>query len=141
VCMCMCVCSRVRVRACVRVCVFVCVCVCVPVKKITSQNLWPRINSSSRGFKETRSFFWRRQPRNFENMTLVASRREHFRAIFLVAQLSPRRGVLEQMNSLASCQRRRHSVEPRALMCPFKHSDLIAWSLFKLIGHPTHKYL
>jgi len=25
-----------------------------------------------------RSFFWRRQPRNFENVILVARRREHF---------------------------------------------------------------
>ena len=89
-----------------------------------------------------RGFFFRRQPLNFENMTLVARRREHFcffLATFLVAQLSPKRSVLVQKNSLASCQRCRHSVEPRALMCPFKHSDLIAWSL--LIGHPTHKYL
>jgi len=84
----------------------------------------------------------RRQPRNFENTTLVARQREHFRgflAIFLVAQISPRRGVLVQKNSLASCQRCRHSVEPRALTCPFKQSDLIAWSL--LSSHPTHKYL
>jgi len=71
-------------------------------------------------------------PRKFENMTLVARRREHFRvflAMFLVAQLSPKRGVLVHKISLASCQRCRHSVEPRALTCPFKHSDLIAWSL------------
>jgi len=75
-------------------------------------------------------------------MTLVARRREHFRvilAIFLVAQLSPKRGVLVHKNSLASCQRCRHSVKPRALACSFKHSDLIAWSL--LIWHPIHKYL
>jgi len=84
----------------------------------------------------------RRQLRNFENMPLVARQRKHFRgflAIFLVAQLSPKRGVLVRKNSLASFQRCRHSVEPRALTCPFKHSDLIAWSL--MIGHPTHKYL
>jgi len=36
-------------------------------------------------------------------------------------------------------QRCRHSVEPRTLTCPFKHSDLIARSL--LSWHPTHKYL
>jgi len=30
--------------------------------------------------------------------------------------------------SLASCQRCRHSVQPRALKCPFKQSDLSAWS-------------
>jgi len=77
-------------------------------------------------------FFLRRQPRNFESMTLVARRREHFRgfwAILFVAQLSPKRGVLVHKNSLASCQRCRHSVEPRALKCLFKRSDLIAWSL------------
>jgi len=75
-------------------------------------------------------------------MTLVVRWREHFRgflAIFLVAQLSPKKGVSVQKNSYASCQRCRHSVEPRALTCPFKHSDLIAWSL--LSWHPTHKYL
>ena len=55
------------------------------------------------------------------------------------AQLSPKRGVLVHKHSLASCQRCRHSVEPRALTCPFKHSDLIAWSLLR--WHPTHKYL
>jgi len=78
----------------------------------------------------------------FENMTLVARRRERvwgFLAIFLVAQPSPKRSVLVQKKSLASCQQCRHSVEPRALTCPFKQSDLIAWSL--LIGQPAHKYL
>jgi len=38
-------------------------------------------------------FFWQRQPRNFENVTLVPHRREHFQiflAIFLVAQLPPK---------------------------------------------------
>jgi hypothetical protein len=51
-------------------------------------------------------------------VTLVARRREHFRdflAIFLVAQLPPKRGALVHKNSLASCQLCRHSVEPRAL--------------------------
>jgi len=75
-------------------------------------------------------------------MTLVARRREHFRVFLptlLVAQLSSKRGVLVHKNSLASCQRCRRSVEPRALTCPFKHSDLIAWSL--LSWHLTHQYL
>jgi len=48
-------------------------------------------------------------------------------------------GVLVHKNSLASCQRCRHSVEPRALTCPFKQSNLSAWSL--LSWHPAHKYL
>jgi len=83
-----------------------------------------------------------REARTAVFFSTLVRRREHFRvflSIFLVAQLCPKRGVLVQKNSLASCQRCRHSVEPRALTCPFNHSDLIAWSL--LIGHPTHKYL
>jgi len=39
-----------------------------------------------------------------------------------------KRGVLVRKNSLASCQWCRHSVEPRALTCPFNHSDLY-WSM------------
>ena len=73
----------------------------------------------------------RRQPRNLENMTLVARRRVNFRvflAIFLVAQLHPKRGVLVHKNALASYQRCRHSVEPRALTGPFKQSNRSAWS-------------
>jgi len=97
-------------------------------------NEWKNYNRAKRSFKlrVARFFLLRRQPRNLENMTLVPRRREHFRgflAIFLVAQLSPKRGVIVHKNSLASCQRSRHSVEPRALTCPLKHSDLIAWSL------------
>ena len=124
------------------------------VMKTTSQNLWPRINwnhAKCTFKKPTRSAFFffsdlgqgcgvslfrpwsrlRRQPRNFENVTLVARRREHsqvFLTIFLVAQLPPTRGVLVHKNSLASGQRCRHSVEPRALTCPFKQSNLSAWS-------------
>ena len=73
----------------------------------------------------------RRQPRKFENVTLVARRRVHFRgflAIFLVTLLPPKRGVLVHKNSFASYQRCSHSVEPRALTCPFKQSDLSACS-------------
>ena len=47
--------------------------------------------------------------------------------------------VLLHKNSLVSCQWRRHSVEPRALTCPFKQSNMSAWSL--LSWHPTYKYL
>jgi len=87
-------------------------------------------------------FFFRRQPRNIENVTLVARRREYFRvflAINLVAQLPTKRGFLIHKNSLASCQRCRHSVEPRTLTCTFKQSNLSPWSL--LSWHPTHTYL
>ena len=72
------------------------------------------------------------QPQNFENVTLVVRQRDHFRiflAIVLVAQLRPSRGVVVHKNSLAFCQRCRQSVEPRALTCPFKQSNLSAWSL------------
>jgi len=88
--------------------------------------------NEKRGFKKPRTawfFFWRRQLRNFANLTLVARRREHFwgvLVIFLVAQLPPKRGVLLHKNSLASCHRCRHSVKPRALTCPFKQSNLSA---------------
>ena len=106
------------------------------VKKTTSQNVWPRINSlikTARSTVLTRAiFFFRRQPRNPENVTLVARRREHFRvclAIFLTAQIPPKRGVLVHKNSLASYQQCRRSVESRAQRYPFKHSELIAWSL------------
>jgi len=40
-------------------------------------------------------FFWRRQPRNFENLSFLARRREHFRGIgadFFVAELPQKRG-------------------------------------------------
>ena len=73
---------------------------------------------------------------------LEARRTEHFPfslVIFLVAQIPTKRGVLVHKNSLASYQWCRHSIEPCALTCPFRQSDLIAWSL--LSWHPTHKYL
>jgi len=77
----------------------------------------------------------------FENMTFFARRRELFRGIwviFLVAQLPPKRGVLAHKNLLASCQWCCHSVDPRALTCPFKQSKLSAWSLLR---HPIHTNL
>jgi len=81
--------------------------------------------------------FLLRQPQIFENVTLVARRREYFRgflAIFLVAQLSQKRGVLVHKKSLASGQRYRHSVEPRALTCPLQQSNLSARSCQKSVG-------
>jgi len=107
------------------------------LKKTTSQHVWPRINSN-KWIKTARSavsknprFFFEHQPRNFDNVTLVARQRVHFRgfwAIFFVAQLPPKRGVLVHKNLLATYQRCSHSVEPRALMCPFKQRNLSAWS-------------
>ena len=111
------------------------------VKKITSQNVWPRTNSNYQLIKTARSavskkrgelgFFCGRRQRNFENTILVARRRMHFRALLatlFVTQLSPKRGLLVHKNSLASYQQRSHSVKPRALTCPFKQSNLSAWS-------------
>jgi len=62
-----------------------------------------------------------------------------FPGVFLVAQLPQNRQVLVKKNSLASCQRCRHSVESRALTFSFKQSNLSVWSL--LSWHPTHTYL
>jgi len=79
--------------------------------------------------KTVRSAVWRR-PRNFKNVTLVARRRRHFRgfwAILWVAQLPQKKSVIVHKDSLASCQRCRHSVEPRALTCHFKQNNLSAW--------------
>jgi len=74
---------------------------------MNSQNLWPRINSElidqlkpreARFQKIVRSvvlYFLRRQQRNFENITLVARWREHFRgylADFFVVELPQKRG-------------------------------------------------
>ena len=69
-------------------------------------------------FAASAAKFWKR-----DISTIWARRREHFRgflATFLIVQLPPKWGVLVHKNSLASCQRCRHSVEPRALTCPFK---------------------
>ena len=75
----------------------------------------------------------RRQPRNFENMTLVARRREHFRKFWrhfrLLNSLQKEVFLYTLKNSLACCRRCRHSIEPCALTCPFKHSDLIECQL------------
>jgi len=102
-------------------------CAVAAVKKITSQNLRPRIDWWINTV--LKSFFLAASAAKF--YTLVARRRKHFRgfwAIFLVAQLPPKWGVLRHKDSLASCQRCRHSVEPRALTCPFKQSNLNARS-------------
>ena len=87
-------------------------------------------------------FLLRRQTRNFENVTLVARQREHFcmfLVIILLAQLPTKRGVLVHKNSLASCQWCCHSVEPRALMCPFIQFKLRASSLSSWVT-PSHDW-
>jgi len=52
---------------------------------------------------------------------------------------SLQRGIVVHKNSLAFCQWYRHTVESRALTCPFKQCNLSAWSL--LSWHPTNTYL
>ena len=83
-----------------------------------------------------RGFF----PWNLENMTLVARRRESgvlWRSLRLLKSLE--RGVWVHTNSLSSFQRYRHSVESRALTCPFEQSNLSAWSLWN--WHATHIHI
>ena len=66
---------------------------------------------------------------------LEARRTEHFPfslVIFLVAQIPTKRGVLVHKNSLASYQWCRHSIEPCALTCPFRQSNLSDWSCSNL---------
>jgi len=58
-------------------------------------------------------FVLRYQPQNFENVTLVARRRKHFRVFFgdiFGCSTPSKRGVLVHKTSLASCERCRHSV-------------------------------
>jgi len=62
-----------------------------------------------------------------------------FLVIILVAQLPTKRGVLVHKNSLASCQWCCHSVEPRALMCPFNQFKLRASSLSSWVT-PSHDW-
>jgi len=68
--------------------------------------------------------------REIFNLTLAALRRKHFcffwRYVWLLNSLQKR--CFSHKNSLASCQRCRHSVEPRALPCTFKQINLSAWS-------------
>ena len=76
-------------------------------------------------------FVLRRQPRNFENATLAARRREHFRgfwADFFVAELPQKRGCFNTQE----CTRFLSTVvvvESCALTCPYKQSNPSIWSL------------
>ena len=63
------------------------------MKKTSSQNLGPELLQIEELIKTARSFFMRREPRDFENVTLVPRWREHFRVFFgdvLIAELPPR---------------------------------------------------
>ena len=122
------------------------------VKKSTSQNLWPRISSNEfinwnrtkRGFKKLREvrFFFAASAANVWKHDISSASKKAYPGVlghFWGCSTPSKRSVLLHKNSVASCQQCRHVVEPRALTCTFKHSDLIAWSL--LSWHPTHKYL
>jgi len=86
------------------------------------------------------ALFLRREPRNFENMTLVTRRKEHFGgflAIFGLLNSQKRYFSTQEFTcslSTVSSQRRvtRSNVS-------FKQSDLSVWSQLSL--HPTHTYL
>ena len=78
-------------------------------KSKKSQNVWPKLirwltnNQSS----VSKKVFFVGRPRNFENVTLVAHRREHFQeflAICVVAELPQTRGAWVHKNSLTRCQ-------------------------------------
>jgi len=58
---------------------------------------------------------------------------------FFVAKLPLKRDVLVHNNHLLFVHWCRHSVKPCALTCPFKPSNLSAWSL--LSWHPTRIHL
>jgi len=78
-------------------------------------------------------FLLRRQPRNCEDVTLVARLREHssfqgFWSIFFVAYLS-QKGVSIHKNHSRLLKGCRHSVKSRAVTCPLKQSNMSAWSL------------
>ena len=95
------------------------------VKKRTSQNLWPQINSVIN--KNCAKL-------NLENVTFVALRKHQFRgfvAIFgLLNSLQKEMFSYTRIPSLfQSGQRCRHIVQPRALTIPFEQSNLSAQSL------------
>ena len=111
------------------------------VKKRTSQNLWPLTHPVFNPILKTvwsvvylfkfagpAAKFWESDPLLFA----------FFSQFFLVAEI-PQRGGLVHENSLTFCQLCCHNVESRALSCPFKQSNLSAWS--PLSWHSTHTHL
>ena len=109
------------------------------------------ISRAKRSFKKlcgARFSFLRRQPRNFENTTLVARRREHFRgflAIFLVAHISPKRSVLVNKKlgktwgpkTLWFFTLKKHAIKShlQALVLGLVRSDISGHE--KVAGHPN----
>ena len=109
-----------------------CVCVCICTRKPARTHTRTRTHTHA----QTQ---WRKQLLRIFGPE--SSRwREHFRVFLAIFWLlnSLQRGIFVHKNSLASCQRYLHSVQSRALTCPFKQSYLSAWSL--LNWHPTHTY-
>jgi len=99
------------------------------------------------GIREEISISWRRgesgERANLVNRDLLISSFSVYERAFpgfwgnFFGYSTPfKRSVLVHKNSFASCQRCRHSVEPHTLTCPFKQSNLSAWS--PLSWHPTH---
>ena len=117
------------------------------VQKTTSQNLWPeliRINEwiKTYGFKKPTVYFSAASAAKIWKCDISSAPETAFLGVFgdfFACSTPSKRGVLVHKNSLASCQRCRHGVEPCALTCPFKHINLIGWSL--LSWHVTHTYL
>jgi len=64
-------------------------------------------------------------------VTLVARRREQFQFFFddiFGCSTPSKKRCFSIQDFTRFCQRCRHSVEPRALKCPFKQNNLSAWS-------------
>ena len=81
--------------------------------------------------------FW-----HFENVILVARRREHFRgflADFFVAELPQKKRCFNTQEFTRFLSTGIVSASSRAVTCPFKQSNPSVWSL--LSWHPTHTYL
>jgi len=134
-----------------------CMCMCIQmnlyayaVKKTSCQSLWAPINSNELNLREGRfQKTARRLTPQFcsirsEILIIWLSSEKAFPGgvWWLFSSLnSLQRDVLVQknLNSQAFGQRCRHSVKSRALTCPFKQSNLSAWSL--LSWHHTHTYL
>ena len=98
--------------------------VCEPVKKTTSQILWPRIDSVINEQIKIRFWFFTKTDFDFycgasreilKTLTSVAPLREQFRVLVEVfgCWTPSKRGISVHKNSLASCQRCRQIVEPR----------------------------
>ena len=87
-------------------------------KRPNEQKSWRKLDC----FAASAAKFWKRDISSASESVFLCFFGRHFWL------LNSRRGVLVHKNSLASYQRCSHSVEPRALTCPFKQSNLRVWS-------------